>query len=58
MKLQPNQILLCCGKAGCPVVSKEKDGSIKITDDDGNEVRMKEAEARLIHNALKKLEDK
>jgi|TARA_Y100001938_G_C7912682_1_gene340422 hypothetical protein len=58
MKLQPNQILLCCGKGGCPVVTKEKDGSIKIADDYGNEVQMKEAEARLIEGALKQLKDK
>jgi len=58
MKLQPNQVLLCCGKGGCPVVSKEKDGSIKIKDDYGNEVHMKEAEAQLIKDALKTLEDK
>jgi len=58
MKLQPNQVLLCCGKGGCPVVSKEKDGSITITDDYGNRVKMKEAEAQLINDALKTLEDK
>ena len=58
MKLQPNQVLLCCGKGGCPVVSKEKDGSITIKDDYGNKVKMQEAEAKLINGALKQLKDK
>ncbi len=58
MKLKPNQVLLCCGKAGCPVVSKEKDGFITIKDDYGNKVKMKEGEAQLIEGALKQLKDK
>ena len=58
MTPKPNQIILCCGKGGCPVLSKERDGSIKITDDFGNSVKMQKAEAELIHGALKKLEDK
>ena len=53
-----NRITLCCGKAGCPILSKDTDGSIKITDDYGNTVRMKEEEAELIHGALKQLTDK
>ena len=58
MTLQNNQILLCCGKGGCPILAKEKDGSITITDDYGNTVKMQEEEAQLIQNALKQLEDK
>ena len=58
MTLQANQIALCCGKGGCPILSKEKDGMIKITDDFGNSVRIQEAEAKLINDALKQLEDK
>tara|TARA_R110000737_G_scaffold227655_1_gene241916 strand:+ start:182 stop:355 length:174 start_codon:yes stop_codon:yes gene_type:complete len=57
MTLQSNRIILCCGKAGCPVLSKEKDGSIKIIDDYGNSVKMLETQAELIADALKKLKD-
>ena len=55
---QLNRVTLCCGKAGCPILSKDKKGMVKITDDYGNTVKMHEEEARLINQALKQLEDK
>ncbi len=55
---QPNQVILCCGRKGCPVISKEKKGMIKITDDFGSSVLLKEDEARLIDRALNQLKVK
>ena len=56
MKLQSNQVRLCCGGKGCPILSKEKNGIIKISDDYGGVIRIKESEAKLIQNALEKLD--
>ena len=50
-----NRVTLCCGKAGCPILFKDK---VQITDDYGNTVRMQEEEAKLINDALKQLKDK
>ena len=50
-----NRIILCCGKKGCPVITKEPDEMVKITDDFGNHVKMSLGEARLIDNALTKM---
>lgn len=53
-----NRVTLCCGKAGCPILFKDKEGMVQITDDYGNTVRMQEEEAKLINDALKQLKDK
>ena len=58
MKLTNNQIILCCGKGGCPVLSKKKNGMIQIEDDHGGSILIKEDEARLIHKALDKIKKK
>ncbi len=50
-----NKVILCCGKKGCPVITKEKNGMVKITDDFGNHVEMKIGEARMIEGALDKM---
>ena len=55
MSFKNNQILLCCGKKGCPILSKQKNGMIQIKDDHGSSILIKEEEARLIHGALNKL---
>ena len=39
-----NRVTLCCGKGGCPVLSKD--------------VKMQEEEAKLINDALEQLKDK
>lgn len=53
-----NRVTLCCGKGGCPILSKDKEGMVQITDDYGNTVKMQEDEARLITEALEQLKDK
>ena len=58
MKLINGQILLCCGRKGCPRLSKEKDQMIKIQDDFGGSILIKEEEARLIEKALDKIKEK
>jgi len=58
MKKSQNSILLCCGGKGCPKLSKEKDGIIKIEDDFGGSVKLKASEARLIAGALDQLKIK
>tara|TARA_R100000008_G_C3570031_1_gene161495 strand:- start:486 stop:662 length:177 start_codon:yes stop_codon:yes gene_type:complete len=58
MKVTNNQVILCCGKGGCPTLSKTKEGLIQIKDDFGSSVLLKEEEANLIHKALGKLKAK
>jgi len=55
MNIQNNQIKLCCGAKGCPVLSKKKKGMIEITDDLGGKILIKEEEAQLIQGALDQL---
>lgn len=57
MKNQNNQVRLCCGGKGCPVLSKKQKGMIEITDDFGGKVLIKEEEAKLIQGALDQLKD-
>lgn len=52
VRMDNGTAFLCCGKAGCPSVAKTAEGLIKITDDDGNSVQMKQEEAELIHLAV------
>ena len=58
MKVINNQVKLCCGKGGCPRLSKTKDGLIRIEDDFGGAVELQEEEAQLIHKALSKINKK
>ena len=54
-------ILLCGGKACCPMLIIHKDKkTVQITDDNGNTIEMDISQAKLIDNALKDLlkEDK
>jgi len=54
-------ILLCGGKACCPMLVLLKDKkTVQITDDKGNTVEMDISQAKLIDNALKDIlkEDK
>lgn len=48
-----NTVVLCCGgNKKCPTVIKNLDGTVKITDDDGNSIVVKESELELIPDAL------
>ena len=49
-------VVLCCGKAKCPVVNLEKNEQLSITDDDGNKVRMDINQAKLLTQAIEQLE--
>ena len=51
-RMEEGKAFLCCGKAGCPSVSKDSEGLVVITDDYGNSVKMKDEEAEMIHMAL------
>tara|TARA_R110001592_G_scaffold160695_4_gene392984 strand:- start:32417 stop:32596 length:180 start_codon:yes stop_codon:yes gene_type:complete len=57
MRNQNNQIRLCCGGKGCPILSKKEKGMIEITDDFGGKILIKEGEAELIKGALDQLKD-
>lgn len=51
-------VVLCCGKAKCPVVNLESDTKLSITDDDGNTVKMDIDQAKLLNQAIEQLEKK
>jgi hypothetical protein len=57
MRNQNNQIRLCCGGKGCPILSKKEKGMIEITDDFGGKILIKEDEAKLIKGALDQLKE-
>ena len=50
-------VLLCCGKAKCPVVNLEGENQLTITDDDGNKVKLDIDQARLLTQAIDQLKD-
>ena len=51
-------VLLCCGKAKCPLVNLEGENQLTITDDDGNKVKLDIDQARLLTQAIDQLKDK
>lgn len=55
LKITDQGVLLCCGKAKCPVVSLDGDKHVKITDDDGNTVKIEIEQAELLGDALDQL---
>lgn len=55
LREEGNRIFMCCGKANCPSVEIDKEGLIKIKDDYGNSVKMKQEEASLLKDAVTKL---
>ena len=57
MKIQNNQVRLCCGGKGCPILSKKEKGMIEITDDFGGKILIREDEAKLIKGALDQLKE-
>lgn len=56
--MNSNTIKLCCGGNGCPTITRIDDEKVEITDDSGNKVVMKSGEAKLIADAVKKLDGK
>jgi hypothetical protein len=54
-KINENSIVLCGGKACCPVLTVENN-TVYIEDDYGNEVKMNKKQAMLIVDAIKELE--
>ena len=57
MKENNNSIVLCGGKACCPILTLEGD-FVYIEDDYGNEIKIDKNQALLIDGAIKKLENK
>ena len=55
LKIQNNQVILCCGSKKCPKLSKNKEGMIEITDDFGGKITISEDQAKLIDPALKEV---
>jgi|SaaInlStandDraft_2_1057019.scaffolds.fasta_scaffold178488_2 hypothetical protein len=56
LKRKGDSILLCCRKKKCPAISRHDENHVKITDDDGNTVKITIEQAGLIGSALKHLE--
>ena len=54
-KINENSIVLCGGKACCPILTIEN-STIYIEDDYGNEIQINKNQALLIRDAIKELE--
>ena len=54
--MKNNEIKLCCGGKGCPVVKKVDAQTVEIKDDAGNTVTLSTNEAKLLTKALKELD--
>lgn len=52
-----NTVRLCCTSKGCPTVTKTTVGRIEIRDDYGNKIIITEEEAKLISQAVEKLNE-
>ena len=50
-------VLLCCGKAKCPVVRVVEEDKVTITDDDGNTIKVDIAQANLLPQAIEQLKE-
>jgi hypothetical protein len=53
-----NSVRLCCNGKGCPVVEDLNNGTVKITDDNGNTIVVKKEEALLISDGVKTIDEK
>jgi hypothetical protein len=53
----PNKVTVCCGRKGCPTVEKLDDGRYKVTDDDGNEIIVKQEELSLMGDAVQTINE-
>lgn len=51
--MKKDTIILCCGKAKCPTLTKSEESDLLVlTDDFGGEVKLKEEELEKISDAL------
>jgi preprotein translocase subunit YajC len=57
-RLNDNTIQLCCGGNNCPTVTKIDDATVEIQDDDGNKIRVKPGQAKLISDAVTEIDAK
>lgn len=55
LKSVENGVLLCCGKAKCPVVRVVENNQVTITDDDGNTIKVDVDQANLLPQAIEQL---
>lgn len=53
--LDSGAVKVCCGGNGCPTISEAGDGYVYITDDDGNQIKVKKEEASHFGAAVDKL---
>lgn len=51
-----NTVRLCCNKKGCPTITDLGNGSVQITDDNGNKIIVSKEEAKLITDGVKTLD--
>lgn len=60
LNLSPDgkRVTLCARKTCCPTMELEEDGTVIITDDDGNTVRMSVEQARLLGYGANSLTEK
>ena len=47
-----NNILLCCGKKGCPSIKREDANSYILTDDLGGQIKLNAEELKAIPEAI------
>lgn len=57
-RLNDNQVKVCCGKKGCPIVTKISEDVYEVTDDDGNKILIKKEELKLMADAVTTLNEK
>jgi hypothetical protein len=57
-RINSNSVRLCCSGKGCPVITDLGDGTVKITDDNGNTIVVKKEEAELLSDGVRVLDGK
>ena len=55
-RLTENNVKVCCGRQGCPVIEKIDEDHYKVTDDDGNTIVVKKEELKLMGDAVNTLD--
>ncbi len=48
----PDKVAVRCGRDSCPTVEKLEDGRFLVTDDDGNQIVVKQEELALMGDAV------
>ena len=56
--IDQNTVKLCCSGNGCPQVQDLGNGTVQITDDDGNKIIVKKEEAALISDGVRTIDEK